>query len=316
MIISDAIRAAVFALIAWVEVPVVAVLILMFLAGCAAPPFGLARSAIIKEILPVTYGRGNVWVGGIQQLMQITGLALGGILLQWVDPRSALLISVVGFVLSFLLLLLLSTGRLSIRTQGMKKAVFLAVSTIRNDAMLLRAATLPIIGTAAGYAAEALVVAYAAEQLGGAWVWLLAVLVPVVTLMGMSFVGRLIGPGSSLQMLRLFPWILLLGNGIALCGAFLGLPRLLAGVMVYAGLGVVFAPFPISQTVVQDRAPREMMASIFGVLQSALFIGVVVAMGLGVVLSSAMSVQHAIGSVAAGSAAYALYAILRQPTER
>lgn len=315
MLASDAIRAVAFGVIALIEMPGALLLALAFLAGCAAPPFGIARSAVVKEILPMAYARGNVWVGGVQQLMQIVGLALGGVLLQWTQPRSALLITVAGFTLSFLFLMLLSAGRMSLRTRGAKKAILHAFTVIRSDKVLKRAAALPICGTAAGYAAEALVVAFAAEQLNGGWVWLLAVIVPAITFVGMMLVGRWVRHKAPVQALRLFPWLLLVGNGVAVCGAFLGLPPLLAGVMMYAGLGIVFAPFPISQSVVHNRAPKAVLASIFGALQSALFIGIVAAMGLGVLLATVLSVQYTIGAIAAAAAAYACVVIMCQAAE-
>ena len=88
------------------RLPVVALLALVFVLGLIAPVFGGVRSATLAQILPpgAPYVLGRSVFRLVAQGSQVTGYAIGGLLLIVVSPRGALLIDAGSFVLSALIL--------------------------------------------------------------------------------------------------------------------------------------------------------------------------------------------------------------------
>ena len=89
MIVADLVRAACFAAML-LSVPVGVLLLLAFLAGLASPPFEAARSAALPDLVPEDrYGPAVALSGICVQASLVLGYALGGALLQVVEPKVA-----------------------------------------------------------------------------------------------------------------------------------------------------------------------------------------------------------------------------------
>lgn len=105
LVFCDLFRAGTVALAAVPFVPWPVLLVLIFLAQCAAPPFRAARSAIIPDILTGEQFLAGSALGNIAfQVSQVVGFALGGLLVVAISPHGALLVDAGTFALSALLL--------------------------------------------------------------------------------------------------------------------------------------------------------------------------------------------------------------------
>jgi MFS family permease len=84
-------------------VPIGALIALVFVSSCFAPPFAAARGALLPDIFEAGPGYvGAVAIGRIlQQVDQVFGFALGGLIVGVVSPRGALAIDAVTFLVSF-----------------------------------------------------------------------------------------------------------------------------------------------------------------------------------------------------------------------
>ncbi|MFI6792705.1 MFS transporter [Nonomuraea sp. NPDC050383] len=93
--------AALAAVMALPGLPVVAVLLAAFAIGLVAPVFAGARAAVLPRVLD-----GDVYIAGrslfrlVAQAAQVSGFALGGLLLVVVTPRTVLLIDTAAFLVS------------------------------------------------------------------------------------------------------------------------------------------------------------------------------------------------------------------------
>lgn len=83
--------------------PIAVLLLVILLSSCCAPPYSAARSAILPDIFEAGPGYvGAVAIGRIlQQIDQVFGFALGGLIVAAVSPRGALAIDCVTFLFSF-----------------------------------------------------------------------------------------------------------------------------------------------------------------------------------------------------------------------
>jgi MFS family permease len=98
---SDLIRAALVGLMVLPGLPVGVLLVMIFLAELATPPFDAARAAVLPDLLPgEEYPRGSALVATVQQGCLFAGVALGGLLLTVTSPSTALLIDAATFLLS------------------------------------------------------------------------------------------------------------------------------------------------------------------------------------------------------------------------
>lgn len=106
LVICNVASAGIVVAMSLVRLPVAALLALVFVLGLIAPVFGGVRSATLAQILPpgAAYVLGRSVFRLVAQGSQVTGYAIGGLLLIVVSPRGALLIDAASFVLSALIL--------------------------------------------------------------------------------------------------------------------------------------------------------------------------------------------------------------------
>jgi hypothetical protein len=109
MLVCDVGRAVATALLAVLTMvhgtPILVLIGIVFISSCFAPPYAAARSALLPDIFESGPGYvGAVAIGRIlQQVDQVFGFALGGLIVAAVSPRGALVLDSATFVLSFAL---------------------------------------------------------------------------------------------------------------------------------------------------------------------------------------------------------------------
>ena len=110
MLVCDAGRAVIIAVLAlatvWHGMPIIAMIGLILLSSFFSPPFASARGAILPDIFEAgqPYVRAVAISRILQQVDQVLGFALGGLVVAAVTPRGALALDAVTFVLSYALL--------------------------------------------------------------------------------------------------------------------------------------------------------------------------------------------------------------------
>jgi len=106
LIVCDLASTGIVAAMSLVRLPIVALLALVFALGLIAPVFGGVRAATLAQVLPpgAPYVLGRSVLRLVAQGAQVSGFAIGGLLLIVVSPRGALLIDAGSFVLSALIL--------------------------------------------------------------------------------------------------------------------------------------------------------------------------------------------------------------------
>ena len=112
MVVCNAVRAVLIAVMAVPGVPPGVLVALLFTATMFAPPFESARAAITPDILQgERYVLGTAVVQTTYYVAQFIGAAGGGVAVALIGVRSALVIDAVSFVLSGLLILLATRRR-------------------------------------------------------------------------------------------------------------------------------------------------------------------------------------------------------------
>lgn len=106
LVICNLASAGIVATMSLVRLPIIALLALVFALGLIAPVFGGVRAATLAQVLPpgAPYVLGRSVIRLVAQGAQVSGYAIGGLLLVVVSPRGALLIDGGSFVLSALIL--------------------------------------------------------------------------------------------------------------------------------------------------------------------------------------------------------------------
>src|SRR5262245_37902225 len=100
MVVSDLSRAGVFALLV-LPLPIWAILLLVFLAGCASAPFEAARSALMPSTVPEDmYPAALALALATYQFAIIAGTLLGGALLAAIGARAAVAANCLSFLAS------------------------------------------------------------------------------------------------------------------------------------------------------------------------------------------------------------------------
>jgi MFS family permease len=305
MLGADVLRVAgmgLLAVVAFTDAPIGAVYALGGLIEIVSTAFRPAQAALLPSLAstPQELTAANVVSSTIESVASFGGPAIGGVIVAVADPGSAFLVAAGAFSWSALLILLLRrSGRVAPRERSeetifnMATAGFRAIATeprVRLIVGLFSAQTL------ANGALSVLIVALALDVLaiGSAGLGSLDAVIGVGGLVGafaaMTLVGRQRLAGA-------------FGGGIVLWGAPIAL---IAAWDSRAGALVLLTLVGLANTIVdvagftllQRAVPDEVLARVFGVLES-LFLGTV---ALGGVIASAL-VNHAsfnIAVVAAG----------------
>jgi MFS family permease len=247
LVVCDLVCAGCAALMALPSTPVAALLGLRCVIAAVSPVFNGTRMATLTEIL----GDGDLFVLGrsllriVSQSALLVGFGLGGVLLTFMSPRGALVITL-GTFLASALLLRLGTRRRPARAGGGMLVRYSLAGTrqVLGDRRIRALLLLLWVPPMFVVAPEALAAAYADEiGVGTAWVGLLMCAMPVGTITGELYAGAALSPaarsrivlplaGAGLLPLLVYPfhpglgWILLALLLAGSAGAYtLGLDR-------------------------------------------------------------------------------------------
>ncbi len=315
MVGADAVRGVMFLGMVFVE-PVWALLVLAFLAAAATPPFEAARAAYIPEVVSEEhYGDALALSNITYQVVLVAGYLFGGGLVAVVSAETALAINGGTFMLSAILLLLLSGGRAGVSDRSVGASIRQAARTILEDPFLRRASALATIGASSAIVGESLVAVYVRENMRGASdgaIGVLAATVPVGTVVASALVRR---RGTHAELLRTSALVVILG---AAGGAmwFLIEPPNLWAMAAFFSIGIAFAMVIPAYAVVGTRLPQEQRATAFGLLQGLLLGGQALAAIAGGALSTVVGAGPASGFALFPALGYALFAFAVPPRER
>lgn len=301
MISADLGRALIFGVVAIVDLPIGALLVLAFVAGCLDPPFEAARAAAIPATVPPDdYPDAIAVSGGLDQLGLLVGYALGGGLVGLIGAQGALGINAATFVVSALLLGLLPADRGDVDAQLVR--IGRAVRVIGDDKVILHALTWFCAIAFFAMAVEGQVAPYAQEVVGmtDGQTGLVAAMVTVGSIIG-TLVLRV--RGNDLRLLRLTGLLGVVGGLGAVVTLALGTNRLTTYV-AYVWIGVAFLASLPANAAAGRRIPDDVRASTFAVLQAGVLGSQALGALAGGVLAQAWDIHSAV-VVASGMAALA-----------
>lgn len=311
MVVSDLVRALAFFSMISIE-PAWALLVLAFVAAAATPPFEAARAAFLPEVVSEgRYGDALALSSITYQVVLVLGYVAGGGFVVLAGAEGALGINAASFALSAVLLGLLSAGRYGRPAQTVGASIRAAARTILGDPYLRRASGLATIGAACAIVAEALVVVYVRENLGGsdAEIGLMAAVVPLGTILSSMLVRR---HGEPDDLLRTSALVVLLGSAGGILWFLIEPPNYWAAVG-YFSVGVSFSMVIPAYAVVGTRLPEEIRATAFGLLQGMLLGGQALASIIGGALAVLVGPGPASALALFPALGYALFAFLVPP---
>ncbi|PWR10089.1 MFS transporter [Micromonospora acroterricola] len=298
MVACDVIRMALMLLIAIPNLPVPAVLVLIFAATLANPPSQAAKSALMPQIL--TGDRLVVGLslnGSVGQAAQVVGYLLGAAVAA-IDPALALLINALTFAVSALIVRLgvrdraplMTTAHRShlLRETGQGFQIVFGTPVLRAIAVLVFSAMLFSI------VPEGLAAAWANQDAGGdldAGVAQAVIMVanPVGFILGGLLVSRLFGPTRRLALMRPLAVFAPLVLVPALFDPSPLVVALLAALCGFAVAGML----PMANGLFVQALPAEFRARAFGVMAT----GVQVTQGLAVLVTGLLAERFAIPMV-------------------
>lgn len=272
MVTCDLVRAATY-LALCLPIPLEWLLVLTFVAGLAAPPFGAARSAAMAEVVPAPLLGGAYRLAGItQDLSMVVGSLVGGVMLALVGPVVALQANATSFVVSALVLARLPPLRVASEGDGptvltAPGRLRLAVAVLWRDRLVRRVLLLANLAVASGTAVEMLVVPHAAAEFGrSAWVagaiWAATSAVSVVVTAATP---------TDVDTRRLFRATTLVAVvPAAVAGAVLLVPDAAVASLGFVAAGGLFAALVPAQTIIGPRLPAPVRATAFAVLMGVM----------------------------------------------
>jgi predicted MFS family arabinose efflux permease len=284
MIVCDAVRMVMIALLAIPGIPISALLLILLGASMFTPPFESARSALSTQILlGDTYVVGNGLVGTANQICNVLGLFAGGALVAVLNARGALLIDAATFLVSAALITIgvqrrpASAQQIGSAWQEMSAGARLVFGDTRLRSIVL----IVWISSMCTFAWEGIAAPWAREAGGGArTVGLLLGVSAAGTVVGSIVIGRIFPPGLRrrliLPLAGLAPGLL----GVVLFGSHL---PLIIPVLVISGFSVAFA-IPLNALFMQSL-PVELRGRAFGVAQG----GLQASQGVGVLVAGALA---------------------------
>ncbi|MEH1167449.1 MFS transporter [Micromonospora sp. CPCC 205539] len=298
MVACDLIRMALMLLIAIPQLPVQALLVLIFAATLANPPSQAARSALMPQIL--TGDRLVVGLslnGSVSQAAQVVGYLLGSAVAA-INPVLALLVNALTFGASALLVRFGVRDRAPVMTSahrshllretGQGFRIVFGTPVLRAIAVLVFSTVLFLIvpeGLAAGWANE--------DGSGGLSAGMAQAVImmanPIGFILGGLLVSRLFGPARRLALMR--PLAVL--APLALVPALLDPPPLVVALLAALCGFAVAGMMPMANGLFVQALPSEFRARAFGVMAT----GVQVIQGCAVMITGLLAERFAIPQV-------------------
>ena len=271
MVACDLVRAATVLLIAIPGMPLAMALLVVCLVSLLEPPFTAARSALLADVVPTTshYATASALGTTVYQLGQVVGFGLGGVVVAAISPRGAIFVDSATFVASAALLLRFVTARPTPRDPDKPGSALTrreALDFITGDRRVRDAVLLAYAVVAASMAPECMAVPYAAAHGGGAIAaGVLTAAVPLGTMLGAVFVGRVLGQDRAER------WIRPLAIGTAAAVALTAVnPPMPLAVLIWVVGGACSAMVITSAALVARLTPAGMRGRVFGLIGSGL----------------------------------------------
>lgn len=314
MLVADLVRAAMFGLMLISGIPVGAMLVLAFLAGLATPPFEAARSAAIPDLVPEEqYGDALAFAGISVQGAIVVGSIVGGGLLVWVGPTTALAINAGTFLVSALIVLQLRStpaAAPSAEGAGIGGSLRQGYRNLVEDRMVRRALVLITITGALGTVDEALVVPYAHEVgIPRGLLGVLAAAVPVGTILVTAIIPtsgdhrRLLQGASLCAVITAAAAAPLFFLEVGSVGAFVAF-------LISGGMFAISIP---TNVVIGTRLHRENRASAMGIAVGVLMGSQALGAAIGGVAASWLGPPVAIGSALTLASLFSVWALVTTP---
>ncbi|GHE13618.1 MFS transporter [Klenkia taihuensis] len=292
MVVSDLARAALVALMAVPGTPLPALLLLLLLVSLGSPPYEAARSALTADVLTDDrYAVATSLTGVVQQLAQVIGFLLGGVLVTAVSPSLGLLVTAATFAAAGLWLGVGLQHRPAPDRDGEDAAtlwadVLTGLRLVLTTPRLLAIVGLLWVGVLVTNAHEGIGPALSDQLVGGqALVGVLLAAHPAGAVVGGVLVGRFCPP--SLRERLVTPLVLVSVGALAVAGLA---PRVLDGdtaavavvaLLAVAGFGNAWT-IPLNVAFVQ-AVPAAVRGRAFGVAIA----GMSAVQGLGALIAGA-----------------------------
>jgi MFS family permease len=298
MIICDAARAVVIALVAVPGMPVPAMLVLLFVTSLINPPFEAARSALLPRILDGDrYVQATVMQNVTNQGAQLAGYLIGAGMAAY-HPRAALLVDAATFAVSALLVTVFvgsyrpglerSQRTHLLRETGQGFRVVFGTDALRAIAILIFTlmlfTTVPE-GLAAAWAGRLSTTAAGSGVDQG----LIMAGYPAGYILGGLIVGRVLPPPARRRLIR--PLAVL--SPLSLVPALFNPPAVIIGVLTLVSGFAVAGLFPSANGLFVRALPNAFRARAFGIMQS----GVQVIQGVSIVACGALADQFPLPAV-------------------
>jgi diguanylate cyclase (GGDEF)-like protein len=298
MILCDALRTGLVLLVAIPHVPTPVLIVLVALVALLEPPFAAARAALVPDIV----GEGDRYVAAAtlgnstNQLAVVLGFAVGGALVAFVGPHTALIIDATTFALSALV----ASRYVSHRPAAMgersrwRSEISDGARVVFRDPKLrwLVVTSWIVVGTVV--VPEAIAVPYAhADGHGALAAGLLSAAPPLGIVIGAIVMGRFMRPETAEHLM--LPTALLAPAVLALTALDLSLTA--TGVIWFIA-GAMSAMTVTANRVFVVAVPHDLRGRAFGIAAA----GISGSQGLGTLLSglfaSHVGVVHAVADIA------------------
>lgn len=307
LVVTDLGRGLLIGAIAIPGLPIPAMLALLFLSSWFAPPFESARSALMPDVLEGDrYAVGTSVTNISSQVGQLLGFVGGGALVLLIDPRGALVVNAVTFLVSAALVQYGVRNRPAAKPEGAAESVWAETAAglrlLAKRRSLLRIVGLLWVGQLFLTAPEGLANPYA-EQLGYGpiAVGLFLAANPLGLVIGGVVIGRFCPP--SLREQLTFPLAVFAMLPMILAGFVDSLAVVLA-LFVLSGFGASYI-IPLNVSFVRE-VPPAFRGRAFGAAVSGLY----AVQGLGTVLAGAAAEKYAPSTVVLWSGLLGLVGLL------
>lgn len=273
LVACDGTRGAVFVVIGLTELPLPFLLALVFFVATIDPVFEANRSALVVDVVSKKdYASAIQATHGVNQVAQLAGFGVGGLLAAEFSPSGALLLNGISFFGSALLMFGIKLTKSVSDRKGAAPSFGQAFAFLRRDRVSRIAVVATVLTVGLANAVETQIPVYG-EIVAGfqeRGIGLLAATVPLATLL---IIGALDSSGSDVPLLRR-GIVLALLCAVPACGLlWLGDDQ----VSIFVGYACVGGIFVLSTTgniVAGRRIPSEIRVGTFAVLQASVYVGV------------------------------------------
>lgn len=269
----DVARGVMVLTIAFVSMPLAVLMVLVLAVATIDPVFEANRSAMIADVVTKDDYAGAIQaIHGVNQVAQLAGFGLGGLLVAQFSPSGALALNGFSFFGSALLILLVEVGREASRRRGAAPSFKQAFAFLGADHLSRIAVVSTVLTVALANAVESQLPVYGklVSSMNPTAIGVLAAIVPLATLLciwALDSSGEdvpLLRRGATFAAVCAVPASGLLWVGWNRVSIFVG----------YACLGGIFVLSTTGNIVAGRRIPPEIRVGTFAVLQASVYVGV------------------------------------------